>query len=130
LQYSHTASLVDWNNAAVRAFFNAISIDARTAPSMRVKAFRWTPASTTAMITGTPIVEALASAAATMARACDELSGIMRLRIQRTHSRLQAMVHVVKCLFARKSTRSASVVAPNRVTVDTATVDRSSEITD
>ena len=37
LQYSQTASLLAWKRADVRAFFSAMSIDPRTAPSIRAE---------------------------------------------------------------------------------------------
>src|SRR3569832_140342 len=67
LQYSQIASLFASNSTAVLAFLSAMSIEPRTAPSIRRKAFRCPPASRTAMFTATLMSVAFAMAAATTA---------------------------------------------------------------
>src|SRR5919198_2795400 len=64
--HSGARSLVDMSNdRAVYALFWAMSIDPSQAPSMRAKAVRLLPSSTTAMFIGTPISSALARAPST-----------------------------------------------------------------
>ena len=53
-----TASLLHANRTAVRALRIATSMEPRTAPSMRLKALRWAPPSSTATFTAIPMATA------------------------------------------------------------------------